>query len=1233
MRTATEFARQVVVAATLLALVAPVSAAYYSYQGQLEIQGTFGQDCPGLRRIQPVTLTLADAGTTGAIEGYLTLPELLSVERVSGANLAQLSVELSLDPSVPHPGYQLSLQGSLATVTGGQQASQGDYQGTTCFLRSATLKLVPYPADPAQTPKHRFAQDAALFGISLQTNVATVLAQQKQYPQAISALKSARDAAASAFDRENPLVLERVTALLASTQQAGEDSQGALDSYRQALALDEHLAGPGALSSVALLQGQGRVLEQLHRGKEAEPLYRSAMAITEGQTDPQQVAYAMASGFLANLLLSEGRYLEAEPLYRQILATEEKAAGPAHKNTAAGTNNLALVLAKLGRYSEAEPLYRNALELNERSLGPEDPSVAVNLINLAEMYEGAARFAEAEPLLRRALAIREHSAGPQSALVAYVLDDLGTDLRGTERYAEAEPLYRRALAIHEQLFGADKPIVAGDLQLLSMLLYTTGRYGEAEPLMRQSLQIDEQVLGPDTPAVASQLNDLAWLLRYTGRLSEAETLSQRALAIDEKALGPEHPQVATDLVTLAGLMLITHRYSEAETMDKRALAIREKAFGLVNGVVATTLNNLSNVYKATNRVAEAEPLLRRALAIDEQIYGEDSSSTARNLQNLGGVLIRSGRRDEGLALLQRAFRIARSNGVAPQVWDSPTALMDFYSAGGPGQAPLAIYYGKVAVNTLQQLRGNLGGASSDTQTSFVDSVAPIYRRLADKLVQAGRLGEAQQILAMLKEQELYNYTERSADSDARGTVASLTPAEQQLQASSSQWISLSKEYATLQQRFSSDGEAFKKSPDFPRLQQLRSQVAAAQASYDAAGAAIAQQASADRAQRVDDFGVDFQDTLRELGHGAALAQYFILDDKLEILLTTPDISIAREARIPRAELNKAINAFRQTLISRSDPLPQAQALYKLLIGPIDEDLRQAGAQTLMLSLDDTLRYLPFAALHDGHGYLIERYALSLVTEAARSHLVDREANNNWKVWGLGVTHSHNEGPDKFPALPMVGAELSAIAGPNGILTGELMLDPAFDANALLDGLDRSFPIIHIASHFKFDPANADDSFLLLGDGNHLSLKQIGKMNFKNVELLTLSACETALGGPGSDSHGAEVESLGAIAQKRGARAVLATLWPVADTSTALLMRTLYQEHQQQQDKAEALRQAQLALLHGTIQVSSLPDTVRGAISLAGAPKAPPAASVAIDPKAPYAHPYFWAPFILMGSWQ
>jgi CHAT domain-containing protein len=1233
MRTAAIYFWQVVVVAALLAVSAPVSAAYYSYQGQLEIQSTLGSGCQSIKSIQPVTLTLSAPGSDGKLDGYLTLTELTTVQRLGGTDLDQLNLELSLDPATPHPHYELALAGNLAALTGGQVQTRDGYEGAACFIRLGKLTLSASPADPRQSPQHRFEQDGALFGILLKTNAATALSQQHHYPEAISTLRSALDSATNAFGNEKPLIIVNIMAQLGAAQDASGDYAAAASTYGQTLALNEKQVGPQAYANVLLLSGQGFALEKQNLNAAAEPLYRRAIEIESKLVGVKNIGYANVVRSLARLLMTEGRYVEAAPLDEQILAIEEQTYGPKDPHTASGKNNLANVLTSLGRFAEAEPLYQDALAANEEQFGPESTSVALNLINLAVLYQDASRLAEAEPLLERAMTIELRVDGPQSLGVANVLDVQGNNLKAAERYAEAEPVYRRALAIREQVLGPENPAVATDLHLLANLLYVTGRYGESEALMRRALHINEQALGEDKPAVAQSLNDLAWLLRYTGRIAEAEAASQRALAIDEQALGAEHPRVATDLVTLAGVMLITKRYSEAEAMDKRALAIREKTFGPTAGAVAISLNNLSNVYQDTRDFAKAEPLLRRALAINEQVSGEDASSTGRNLENLGSLLSRTGRRDAAVPMLQRAFRIARSNGSAPLVWDSPAKLMDFYSAGGAEGAPLAIYYGKVAINTLQQLRGNLSGSGSDTQTSFVDAVAPIYRRLADLLVQAGRLGEAQQVLAMLKEQELFNYTERGADSDARATKASLTPAEQQLEASSSQWISLSKEYATLQQRFASEGEAFKKSPDFPRLQQLRSQVAGAQASYDAAGAAIAQQASADRAQRVDDFGVGFQDTLRELGHGAALAQYFILDDKVEILLTTPDISIAREAPIPRAELNKAINAFRQTLISRSDPLPQAQALYKLLIGPIEQDLSQAGAQTLMLSLDDTLRYLPFAALHDGHGYLIERYALSLVTEAARSHLVDRATNNNWKVWGLGVTHSHDEGPDKFPALPMVGAELSAIAGPNGILTGELMLDPAFDANALLDGLDRSFPIIHIASHFKFDPANADDSFLLLGDGTHLSLKQIGKMNFKNVELLTLSACETALGGPGSDSHGAEVESLGAIAQKRGARAVLATLWPVADSSTALLMRTLYQEHQRQQDKAEALRQAQLALLHGTIQVSSLPDTVRGAISLAGAPKAPPVASVAIDPKAPYAHPYFWAPFILMGSWQ
>ena len=106
-----------------------------------------------------------------------------------------------------------------------------------------------------------------------------------------------------------------------------------------------------------------------------------------------------------------------------------------------------------------------------------------------------------------------------------------------------------------------------------------------------------------------------------------------------------------------------------------------------------------------------------------------------------------------------------------------------------------------------------------------------------------------------------------------------------------------------------------------------------------------------RKAREPDFSRSFQGTLKEMGHDAVLAQCFILDDHVEILLTTPNAVLARQAPIKRQDLNEKIAAYRRTLSGPSqDPLPQAKALYQLLVGPIAEDLHQAGAKTLMLFL-------------------------------------------------------------------------------------------------------------------------------------------------------------------------------------------------------------------------------------------------------------------------------------------
>jgi len=343
---------------------------------------------------------------------------------------------------------------------------------------------------------------------------------------------------------------------------------------------------------------------------------------------------------------------------------------------------------------------------------------------------------------------------------------------------------------------------------------------------------------------------------------------------------------------------------------------------------------------------------------------------------------------------------------------------------------------------------------------------------------------------------------------------------------------------------------------------------------------------------------------------------------------TPTVTVAREYPIKAEELRKKVFEFRQALVDpKSDPVPKAQELYRILVGPAAQDLAGAKAETLMWSLDDVLRYVPMAALHDGREYLVEKYKNEIFTPASVASLTERPNVNSWRGLGMGVSKSYGD----FSALPSVPEELhriirdKSISDFEGVLPGQMMLDETFTEDAMKKALEQNYPLVHIASHFAFSSGNETNSFLLLGgknpQGEHLSLAEIREdpaFSFTDVELLTLSACNTAVSGTAGD--GREVDGLGILAQQKGARAVVASLWGVYDRSTGVLMQRFYKLWTTHPDmtKAEALREAQLALLRGT-----------------SAPVAATEASTADKHSARplYEHPFYWAPFILIGNWR
>ena len=326
-------------------------------------------------------------------------------------------------------------------------------------------------------------------------------------------------------------------------------------------------------------------------------------------------------------------------------------------------------------------------------------------------------------------------------------------------------------------------------------------------------------------------------------------------------------------------------------------------------------------------------------------------------------------------------------------------------------------------------------------------------------------------------------------------------------------------------------------------------------------------------------------------HTAAIYP-IVLPDRLAILVTFPDGLREYSSLVGAQRLEAETRAMRQTLEKRMtrEYLKHARQLYDWVVRPALADLERAGVKTLVFIPDGALRTIPLAALSDGKQFLIERYA---VATSPGLTLTDPRplAAVTPKVLMAGLTES----VQGFAALPGVKTEIANISS---LLPGTELLDRAFQSTRFRSDLALNpYTIVHVASHGEFGP-NAQSTFLLTHDGK-INLNELegilGGTTYRDqpVQLLVLSACETAAGDDRS------AMGLAGIAVKAGARSALATLWSVSDLASTQLVSDFYRELGQGRDsKAEALRQAQLALM--------------------------------ADRR--YRHPYYWSPFLMIGNW-
>ncbi|ACB49978.1 unknown [Crocosphaera subtropica ATCC 51142] len=334
----------------------------------------------------------------------------------------------------------------------------------------------------------------------------------------------------------------------------------------------------------------------------------------------------------------------------------------------------------------------------------------------------------------------------------------------------------------------------------------------------------------------------------------------------------------------------------------------------------------------------------------------------------------------------------------------------------------------------------------------------------------------------------------------------------------------------------------------------------------------------------------------EIDDTAAIVYPIILSDRLAVLVSLPDQSLrVHITEISQEELEKQVKQFRYNIVIRSQRafFDDGKILYQWLVQPFVNQLQKNKIKTLVFVPDGIFRNAPMGALYDGKKYLIENYRVAL--SPGLSLLSPKPLQNQGlnTLFG-GLTETFQQ--EGLVPLFYVKQELRAIqqqVPTTALLNEEFTLD---NLQNILE--NQSFPIVHFATHGQFS-SQFEQTYIVAWDSyiNVLELEQLLKENDprgnKPIELLILSACETASG----DSRAAL--GLAGFAVRAGGRSTLATLWSVNDQATAVIMAQVYEQLSTNKlSKAEALRQAQLAMLKNRW----------------------------------YKHPFYWSAYTLVGNW-
>jgi len=895
------------------------------------------------------------------------------------------------------------------------------------------------------------------------------------------------------------------------------------------------------------------------------------------------------------------------------------------------------------------------------------PQTAASVNRLGTVSVQIARLDAGDRILRRALEIHDRVSA-HSPDVAGIVNNLGLlawmrgDLDGGDRRLRA------ALAVRNRL-DPDSLVVAATHNNIGLLAWERGDLSRAEQHLRRDIEISER-LDPGRPDLATTLNNLGIVAAERGDLAAAESYHQRALAIRERFF-PGSADVAMSLGNLGSLALARGDLAAAESYLRRDLAM-SRQIAEASDAVGACLGNLGIIALERDDLAEAEECFRQDLEIRNQI-SPNSLKVADVLDNLADVALERGDLQlaedhihRSLAMTERiapdslavALRLARvcqlcmarqDYGCAEQTARRALAIRQRLAPGSrwvaesqhdlgvvlrrTGRVEEAVTAVGSALDTLDEQLLRLGGTER-ARSGFRAMYMDFYREYLDLLVATGRLDEAfrtlersraGEFLRTLAEREVVFAADIPEDLDRKRRVVrvSYERALEELQVLSpeverQELEALADRLATLRQEMAEIRESIR--THNPRLHALQYpeplDTAAAAAALDQGTLLLAYDVGAERT------------VLFTLERGAAVQVTEIAVGEAELRAQVESLRLA----IGRAPFGLGAEGVRAVQ-------ERGTQLYQLLVAPAGRALDRA--ERLLFVLDGPLHLLPLAALglpgegggagaRRGQHYLVESWPLHLVASATVYDQLRRGREGRTRLAEARLVAFGD------PLYELVDSSVELAEAPADALQGRLQALPwsrtevlalaavwgdrasvALGAEATEERvkLATDARVLHIAAHGLIEPIAPLDSAIALTppapgctscDNGLLQAWEILEQVRLDADLVSLSACRTALG---EELAGEGMVGLTRAFQYAGARTVLASLWSVADASTAELMARFYAHLKAGQSKDEALRDAQVELLTGPIR------------SLGSAEPLELDAS----------HPFHWAAFELFGD--